>query len=482
MGVDVYEPPAGSREGCLASIFGDFSDFVLSEERDACVELLESDLRRGGRDSSVGELQGGSDVHPIYRVSFPPSTSSTSSVVGRGGGRGGRDHHRGGNGRGTTKAGRKGGGNKTKAPDNNAAVRLLDMYNRHRGGSGRTLTTSDIEQFMLSMCSRRAIERGTSTNYHRLGNLMLVVQFGGPTPGQVRHIDNMVPNLQICMYMSRNCPSTIVYAIDDDEDRNVGSPVTDGASLLELWQRQRERRREGGVPYLVETMLLKYGSKNLGTLWHTRYFARWGTIDAQLLCFGRLYQPVSRALSLTVEPGTTLLAGGNEVHGGPPTTGSRMFAFAIGIPEGGSDGVGGEGAVFGENGDGGENDGEVQYSPVLLHIDFCCILFGMLDFEHHECGVGDVDDSACREAKRFLVDVLIDLIRDYPMRQYLVQIDEERVGVRRWLDRVLERLEDGLPITALAEEAVDSEGTLYSPEVIKRRSCRKKKARPKSTR
>ena len=31
-----------------------------------------------------------------------------------------------------------------------------------------------------------------------------------------------------------------------------------------------------------------------------------------------------------------------------------------------------------------ENDGEVQYSPALLHINFCRILFGILNFEHHE--------------------------------------------------------------------------------------------------
>jgi hypothetical protein len=60
-------------------------------------------------------------------------------------------------------------------------------------------------------------------------------------------------------------------------------------------------------------------------------------------------------------------------------------------------------------------------------------------------------------------------------------IVEERAGVQIWLERVLGRLEDGLPTTALAEEAVDSDDILYSPDVIKRR-CRKKKTRPKSMR
>ncbi len=59
---------------------------------------------------------------------------------------------------------------------------------------------------------------------------------------------------------------------------------------------------------------------------------------------------------------------------------------------GGSDDEGGEGPALGEGGDGGENDREVQYSPVLLHIDFCCILFSILDFERHEHrGADDVN-------------------------------------------------------------------------------------------
>jgi hypothetical protein len=69
------------------------------------------------------------------------------------------------------------------------------------------------------------------------------------------------------------------------------------------------------------------------------------------------------------------------------------------------------------------------------------------------------------------------------MRQYLVQIDEGRVGVRDWLERVLDRLGDGMPTDALAEEAAESDEILYSPDVVTRRRCRKKKkARPKPMR
>ena len=174
-------------------------------------------------------------------------------------------------------------------------------------------------------------------------------------------------------------------------------------------------------------------------MWHPRYFAdnkKWKTMDDQLRRFGKLNQPVRRSLGLIVAvPGTTFLTGGNEVHSGPPSARSRMFAYAIGIPtrevggcddgDDASDDVGGS-AMSGKDGDGDgdendENDGEVQYSPVLLHIDFCCILFGIFDFENHESdGVVcneyiDDDISACRKTKVFLVDVLINLIEDYPM-------------------------------------------------------------------
>jgi hypothetical protein len=104
-----------------------------------------------------------------------------------------------------------------------------------------------------------------------------------------------------------------------------------------------------------------------------------------------------------------------------------MFAFEIDIPEeedgNGSDDKSSKGAAFGEDGDGGESNGEGQYSPGLLPIDICCILFGMLDFEYHKRrDVNNVDDSARWEAKKILVDVLI---------EYLIQIDEEHVGIQR---------------------------------------------------
>lgn len=447
MGVDIYNPQTISEE-MLAARFGEFADFILSEAKELCLDILESDLHHDG--GSVGELQGGNDKYKIYRVSFPSSTSDDSK-----------------RGKMTTskKKGNKSSNNNGKATDKkNAVIQIMDLYNRNKRD---ILTLEDIESYMLGMCGRRARERNTG-DYDQLGNCMLIIQFGGPTLGQVRHIDNMVPNLQICLYMSRRCPSTIVYEINDG-----GSPVIDGASLLEYWQCLKSNNI---VPNLLQTILLDHGDTKLSKKWYTRYFAFWDTINFQLLCFGKLYQPVAHALGLTVDPGTTLLAGGNEIHGGPPTTESRMFAFAIGIPveDKKGDEIAGdeENSLLPENdGKDKENDGEVQYSPVLLHIDFCCLLFSMLDFEF---GSNANMDLARREAKYFLVNVLTDLICDYPMRQYLIQINEERTGVLTWLECILKKFEDGSSIIALVEEAVDSDDILYTPDVIKLRYKKKK--------
>ena len=123
---------------------------------------------------------------------------------------------------------------------------------------------------MLGMCHRRARERDdVATDTDRLGNLMLVMQFGGPTPGQVRHTDDTMPNVQICMYMSHDCPSTIVYAMDDDDGEEEededdegggggGSPVTDGASLAELWRRKRTRGGGGGGTTTSQSPSIEY--------------------------------------------------------------------------------------------------------------------------------------------------------------------------------------------------------------------------------
>ncbi|KAL7542421.1 hypothetical protein ACHAWF_007172 [Thalassiosira exigua] len=432
MGIDIFEPESRSEE-IVARAFDEFSHFVLHREKDACLEILENDLRRGG--SSVGELQGGSDAYSIYRVSFPSSIDDCNGEF---------------------------SGNAQR--NSNAAIQLLDLFSQQKNRlNTSSLTIAKIEQYMLGMCDRRSRERNCA-NYTSLGNLMFIMQFGGPTDGQVRHIDNMVPNIQICCYMSSTCPSTTVYAMDDGD----GLLVTDGSSLVEFWDRQKNRI---ATPELVRDVLLRKGDISLKSKWYTKYFASWKTINSQLLCFGKLYQPVAYQLGMDqTEPGTTLLAGGNEIHAGPATTESRMFAFAIGIPQ---EAEGAESHVEDVDED-DENDGEVQYSPVLLHIDFCCLLFSILDHEYKNPDI----DGPVRDSKRFLVGVLMELIIDYPMKEYLLQIDEDRADIRTWLANILVRLEHGQSTSEIAEEAANSDRILYSPDVMKRRA---KKKRSRST-
>ena len=173
MGIDLFEPQSEA-EKSIAQSFDDFSNFVLHLEKNKCLEILENDLINGG--GSVGELQGGSDEYSIYRVSFPLDEDDNDTTT-------------------------------------NAAVQLLTLFNEQTGQSTKSsLTLEKIKQYMLGMCDRRSNERNC-TYYTSLGNLMFIMQFGGPTAGQVRHIDNMVPNLQICCYMSNCCPSTIAHQL-----------------------------------------------------------------------------------------------------------------------------------------------------------------------------------------------------------------------------------------------------------------------------
>jgi len=409
MEIDIYEPET-KKEESLAEAMGAFSSFVLHEEPSKCQTILDNDT--GG---TVGELQGGNVHYRIYRVSIP------EDVV-----------------------------DETVCSD--AALVLLREFHSSRQGKryGNVLTIEKLKQYMLGMCARRANERGYRT-YESLGNLMFILQFGGPTHGQVRHIDNMVPNVQICLYMSCDCPSTVVYEME-------GDPITNGKLLLEHWINHEDRV----VPILIRRILKERGDVNLKGKWYTKFFAFWGTINSQLNCFGKLYQPVAFQHSLQTDPGTTLLAGGNEVHAGPPTVGPRMFAFAIGIPKEGDDDDDRE-----EHDD---NDGEVQYSPVLLHIDFCALLFSILDNEYSKG-----PEEMVREAKCFLLNILIALLKDYPMREYLLQISEDRSDLLKWLDNVLTSLDHDGIVCKLVNQAADSKELFYSPDVVKRLSKRKKK-------
>lgn len=146
---------------------------------------------------------------------------------------------------------------------------------------------------------------------------------------------------------------------------------------------------------------------------------------------------------MDVDAGTLLVAGGNEVHAGPRTSRPRMFAFAIGIPEGA--------------GDGDANDGEVQYNPALLHLDLCCICFGDLDF-----GPVEFDDAA--EAKRFLLRVLVDAVRDAPDAEaYERRLGDDRADLWRWLADLARSIDDAVAVDALLAVAVASESLSSRP-------------------
>mmetsp|Transcript_28845 Transcript_28845/g.33523 ORF Transcript_28845/g.33523 Transcript_28845/m.33523 type:complete len:446 (+) Transcript_28845:204-1541(+) len=425
MGIDIFEPEV-KREIVLAEAMHAFSSFVLHEEPDLCQQILDSDT--GG---SVGELQGGSEHHIIYRVSIPDTSEGSVNST-------------------------------------DAAILLLKKFHLSRQGKrySNVLTIQKLEHYMLGMCQRRARERGECNKFVRLGNFMFIFQFGGPTHGQVRHIDNMIPNVQICLYMSANCPSTIIYEMEGEE-------IKCGASLIEYWTNE-DRHVQCAVPSLVQQILTERGNVSLKKKWYTKYFGFWGTMDSHLKCFGKLYQPVAYQHSLLIDSGTILIAGGNEVHAGPPTVGPRMFAFAIGIPEEGKHDhrhINIEEASI--NGD--SNDGELQYSPVLLGLDFCTILFSIMDYEFAK-----EPPELVRESKHFLISLLMNLIQDYPMNDYLRQIDERRSSLLEWLEKVLTLvLNDGsaVELERLMNESIESREVFYTPDVVKRRSKQKQKSR-----
>jgi hypothetical protein len=280
---------------------------------------------------------------------------------------------------------------------------------------------------------------------------MFILSFGHAS-GQLRHIDAMNPNVQICLYMSKDCPSTVAYALEEPW-------ITSSEELLEHWEASIS-----SVPAIIRTILTEKANQSLNSIPCTKWFAFWGTIDVHLKTFGKLYQTVSRPLAMQANPGTILIAGGNEVHAGPRTTGPRMFAFAIGIPE--------------DRGDETENDedkdGEVQYTPVQLHIDLCCILFSLMDSEY-----ADRHDEQF-EAKMFLLSLLVPLIREYPSETYDRLMGDDRMEVRSWLRNLVQAMEQNRNIEKLLEEAVASSTIFCTPCDKKNRRAQQRRLRKRS--
>ena len=478
IGVDVFEPSSKSDES-IALALEEFSNYCLVTHSNKCLHILET-----SHDGSVGELQGGSTDYSIYRVSFPEYgtiTTTSSSTSNR---------------------------NMT-----NAAETLLYEFNHYIDQSrnhSTTLTLQDIQQYMLSMLQRRSAQRKEPL-CTQLGNIMFIMQFGGPTSGQVRHIDNMVSNIQVCLYMSNDCPSTIVYVMDElnvhhpnemedgqeyEDTFFVNDPdcgnettafITNSSLLLQYW----EQKYHKPIPNIIRDILDSESDVPLMSKWYTKYFGYWKTLNEHLYCFGKLYQDVRLELGLkTTTPGTVLLAGGNEVHAGPPTHGSRMFAFAIGIPEDDNDVPDNDG-MYDYIRD-HENDGEVQYNPVLLHIDICTLLFVMMDYNDAYHGEKsklktktrktEEEHNHIKQAKRYLLDILVVFIQDYPMRAYLSQIKSDRVDLLSWMEKLLDSMDlnqqsTGERLNDFIEEAVQSDAIFYTPEVIKKRYGKKYKRR-----
>jgi len=93
---------------------------------------------------------------------------------------------------------------------------------------------------MIGMCDRRSQARNDKERRSKLGNVMFILSFA-PMVGQIRHIDSTDPNLQVCLYMSADCPSTIVYSLDEDEDHE----------LIKYWEvcNQEVTNLNGGRPF-----------------------------------------------------------------------------------------------------------------------------------------------------------------------------------------------------------------------------------------
>lgn len=255
-----------------------------------------------------------------------------------------------------------------------------------------------------------------------------------------------------------------------------GPVITNCLDLKDHWgSTSLQFSHESSIPELLSVILTTMGDVRLATKDYAKYFG-WVSLNNQLNNFGRLFQPVDKALQISAcDPGTTLIAGGsNHVHAGPPANEPRMFAFAIGIPEeqSGKDVAtgDGEGALLESDADQEENDGEVQYSPTLLHIDLCCILFGTLDFdiELQESMGYNIDQGPVFDSKHYLLEQLLPLLREYPNETYSQHFGENRALVREWLEKlVAAQTERNVPrIKALLKDAVASDVLMYSPDVI----------------
>lgn len=423
IGVSILEPHTKA-EKSFADALDAFSSYVLYDEPKICQKIVEHHLTKG----SAGLLQGGTSEYDIYRLKIEEEKDRTA-----------------------------------------ASELLLNFHSSTKKRYETVLTIEKLKQYMLGMCTRHSNIKHYGCNmYAKLGNLMFILAFG-PTSGQIRHIDKMEPNVQICLYMSRNCPTTEIYDLDEPT-------ITNAEELCERW----EVMNNENVPEALKALLLECGDWKLGDRRQTRYFGFLNTINESIKTFGKLYRPLASRLALkSVDPGTTLVSPGNEVHAGPKTSGPRMFAFAIGIPSNDQN----EDFLYNEDAD--TNDGEVQYHPVLFHVDLCTILFAIVDnFEFHLDH--DQEKQMQDDVKIFLIRLFIHLIGDSPGPgdMYDNLITDERKEVKEWVGKLVQALWEGneWKIQPLIVEAISSNSIFYSPTGgtnLKERRQRRRRAKKK---
>ena len=112
MGIDIMRPES-RKEETMAEALESFSNFVLEEEKAMCQSILDEN-----RGDSVGELQGGSLKHSIYRVLITDD-------------------------------------------EDEAAARLLGGFHSSKQGRryASILTVDKLTRYMLGMCERRSQAR-----------------------------------------------------------------------------------------------------------------------------------------------------------------------------------------------------------------------------------------------------------------------------------------------------------------------------------
>jgi hypothetical protein len=504
MGVEVLEPET-RQQVHLARAMHDFSTFCLHDEQQLCRAIIDKHMAFAESSeeeaSSIGELQGGSDEFDIYRLSLPPP------------------HHHTSNGKSSN----------SNTDVHNAAMELLQTFIASPAGKEyrNVLTFEAMRLYILEMCKRRLKRRRTFCIDHgnddlsrhcvvtRLVNVMLILAFGS-THGQPRHIDHIHPNLSIFLFMSESCPSTIIYdtttstvtanttastidpTITSSSSSNSSSfIVTNTQQLLQYWQ-EHFCNGTTTLPTRLQTILNRHGSTklqqgmpNLEKHHFGGSCSSWDSIDTMVQHFGKLYQSVSaRPLALaSTRPGTTMVLGGgdhcsgdegeNHVHAGPPAHGPRMLCFAVGIIKDEHDDDILEDEEEEEEEEATtinkkENDGEIQYNPVLFHADLCCILFTIMDHFHDDDKFRDDNDNdnddEKYQAKWFLIhDVLVPLVKglchDHIMYERL--LGDERQAMRDWLQRltavVVEPDHSVVQVQGLVQEAIACGCIFHSP-------------------